>query len=515
MNEPPRAAPDPIRVTSPATGEVLATLPDEGEAGVAAAMAAAREAAPAWAARPLSERAEALRRWRDSVLDEPEVVRTLVRESGKPRHEAEGFEVLYLCELIRFSIRAARRALREETRHPFLFRTKKTRLMRRPLGVVGVIGPWNFPILNNAADAVGPLLAGNAVVLKPSEVTPLTSRLLGELWVKAGNPPGVFQVVVGRAAAGAALAEAADGLMFTGSVATGRKIAAIAGRRLIPCVTELGGKAPFIVLSGADLHRAAEAAAWSNFIHSGQVCVRTERIYVAEEVADRFEALLVDRVKSLRQSAPDGGSGTPHDLGAVTFARQIDVVERQIADAVAKGARILVGGARRGDLRGNFFPPTVLGGATHQMEVMREETFGPLVPIMRVRDAEQAVELANDTHLGLNATVFGDRRQAEGVAQRIQSGLVIVNDVLVNYFVVEAPLGGWKASGLGVRHGVEGIRQWTRTEAVTVRRPLLAPLERLIARKLAFPYDPRVLSLMTRGMRLLYRRGLRAKFRRP
>jgi acyl-CoA reductase-like NAD-dependent aldehyde dehydrogenase len=513
MNASTRAAADPIRVHSPATGELLAELPDEGQAGVEAAMTVAREAATAWAAWPLAARAEALKKWRDAVLDEPAVVRTLVAESGKPRHEAEMLEVLYLCELIRFSTRAARRALREETRHPFLFRTKKTHLVRRPLGVVGVIGPWNFPILNNAADCVAPLLAGNAVVLKPSEVTPLTSRLLRDLWVKAGNPPGVFQVVVGRGATGAALVERVDGLMFTGSVATGRKIAAIAGGRLIPCVTELGGKSPFIVLAGADLPRAAEAAAWSSFMHSGQACVRTERIYVEEQIADRFEAMLVDRVKAFRQRAP-GASGEPHDLGAVTFARQLDVVERQIADATAKGARILVGGSKRLDLPGNFFPPTVLGDATHEMEVMREETFGPLVPIMRVRDADQAVRLANETHLGLNATVFGERHQAEAVARRIQSGQAIVNDVLVHYLVVEAPLGGWKASGLGVRHGVEGIRQWTRTEAITVRRPLLAPIERFIARKLAFPYDARVRSLMARAMRLLYRRGW-ARFRKP
>jgi acyl-CoA reductase-like NAD-dependent aldehyde dehydrogenase len=506
----------PIRVLSPATGALIAEVPDEGAAGVAAAVAAARAVGPAWASRPLSERVDALKSWRDVVLDETSAVAdTLVAESGKPGHEAEVFEILYLCELIRFACRVSRRVLSDEIRNPMLFLTKKTRLIRRSLGVVGVIGPWNFPILNNAADAVGPLLMGNTVVLKPSEITPLTSLLLRDLWVKAGNPPGVFQVVTGRGEAGAALVDLADGIMFTGSVATGRKVAARAGGRLIRCVTELGGKSPFIVLSGADLPRAAEAAAWSSFVHSGQACIRTERIYVEEAIADRFEALLVDRVRALRPAAPGADASAPHDLGAVTFAGQLAVVERQIADATAKGARVAVGATRRAEPPGQFFPPTVLLRANHDMEVMKEETFGPLVPVMRVKDAEEALRLANDTHLGLNATVFGPREKAMAFARKLESGQAIVNDALVNYFVVESPLGGWKWSGLGVRHGVEGLRQWTRTEAITVGRPLLAPIERLLAKKLAFPYDARFHTFMRRASRFLYRRGIREKFRVP
>ncbi len=503
-----------IQIHSPATGELLGEVPDLDAAAVGEAVARARAAAPAWAALELGERVEALLKWRDLVLDTPLVPETLVRESGKPRHEAEGLEVLYLCELIRAMARLSRRAFAEETRNPLLFLTKKTRLVRHPLGVVGVIGPWNFPILNNAADAVAPLLAGNAVVLKPSEITPLTSCVLRDLWLKAGNPPDVFQVVTGRGAAGAALVDLADAVMFTGSVATGRKIAARCGERLVPCVTELGGKSPFVVLPGANLERAAEAAAWSSFIHSGQVCIRTERIYVHASVADRFEQLLVSRVAALRQGPPDPTGGA-HDLGSVTFVRQIEVVERQIADAVAKGARVLVGGTRRGSGPGLFFEPTVLSGATHDMEVMREETFGPLVPVMRFWENAEALHLANDTHLGLNATVFGPPAEAEAFARRLHSGQAIVNDALVNYFVVESPLGGWRASGLGVRHGIEGLRQWTRVEAITMRRPLLAPVDRFLSKRLAFPYDPRVLAVLRVAMRLLYRRGFAAKLHRP
>jgi acyl-CoA reductase-like NAD-dependent aldehyde dehydrogenase len=495
----------PLRIVSPASGEFLAEVPDEGAEGALLAVARARAAAPAWAGLPFGERAGALKRWRTAALDSPDLITTLVGESGKPRHEAEAFELLYFCELIRYGISVGRRALATESRHPFLFMTKRTDLTRKPLGVVGVIGPWNFPLLNNAADAVFPLLAGNAVVLKPSEVTPLTSVLLGKLWAEAGNPPGVFQAVTGLGATGAALLEEVDGVMFTGSVQTGRKVAAKAGERLIPCVTELGGKSPFIVLEGADLDAAAGAAVWSGFAHSGQICIRTERVYVEEAVADEFEKKLADRVRALRQEVPGRGESGEHDLGSVTSPLQIEVVERHVADALGKGARAVTGGKRRTGLPGNFFEPTLLLGATQEMDVMREETFGPLLPVMRVKDAAEAVRLANDSPLGLNASVFGPEEKAVAVAHEMQSGNTIVNDVLVHYLIVEAPLGGIKASGLGVRHGIEGFRQWTRLETVTVNKPLLGPISRYLSRKLGFPYDRRVLGLIRKVTRLLYR----------
>ena len=495
----------PLRVVSPATGELLAELPAAGRAEVEAAVAAARAAGPAWAARPLLERVRALKRWRRAVVDDPEILKVLVRESGKPRQEAEGIELLYFCELCRFVCSTAGRALRSESRGSLLLAPRKTVVHRVPLGVVGVVGPWNFPILNNAADALAPLAAGNTVVLKPSEVTPLTSLRMEELWRKAGNPPDVFRVVAGRGDAGAALVDLADGVMFTGAVATGRKVAARCGERLVPCVTELGGKSPFVVLEGADLPRAAGSAAWSSFFHSGQACIRTERILVEETVADEFERLFLAEVAALRQEPPDPEGAREHDLGAVTFPRQLEVVARQIEEAVAKGARVALGGKRRTDLAGNFFEPTVLSGATPEMEVFREETFGPLVPIVRVKDAAGALRLANDSHLGLNATVWGPERAARDLGRRIESGNVIVNGALLNYTMVSAPLGGVKASGVGVRHGVEGIRAWTRVRAVNVGRPLLGPLDRLVQAKFAFPYDRTVLGLIRKALRLLFR----------
>ncbi len=498
------AAP-PLRVVSPATGELLAELPSAGRAEVEAAVAAARSAQPAWAGLPLRERAAALKRWRRAVLDDPELLRTLVGESGKPRHEAEAIELLYFAELTRFVCSAARRALRSESRGSLLLAPRKTVVHRVPVGVVGVVGPWNFPILNNAADALAPLVAGNAVVLKPSEVTPLTSLRMEELWRKAGNPPDVFRVVAGGRDAGAALVDLADGVMFTGAVATGRKVAARCGERLVPCVTELGGKSPFLVLAGADLPRAARSAAWSSFFHSGQACIRTERILVEEAVADEFERLFLAEVKALRQEPPDPEGNRDHDLGAVTFPRQLEVVARQIEEAVSKGARVALGGERRSDLPGNFFEPTVLTGATPEMEVAREETFGPLVPLVRVREGEEALRIANDSPLGLNATVWGPEGEAREVARRIASGNVVVNGALLHYTMVSAPFGGVKASGVGVRHGVEGIREWTRARAVNVVRPLLFPLDRLVQAKFAFPYDRRVLRLLRSALRLFYR----------
>ncbi len=502
---------EPIRVLSPATGKPIGEVPDAGPSGMEQAILKGKKAAESWGRLPIRERAEALRRFRDAVLDEPRVVTTLVLESGKPRHEAEGIEILYLCELIRFLCSSARRALKPEILRPFLLKTKRTRVLRKPLGIVGVIGPWNFPILNNAADAMAPLIAGNAVVLKPSEVTPLTSVLLGELWLRAGNPEGVFQTVTGRGPAGARLVDLADGIIFTGSVATGRRVASRCGERLIPCVAELGGKSPFIVLAGADLERAAQAAVWSSFVHSGQACIRTERIYVEEKVAPEFERRFLEKVATLRHANP-ARPGAEHDLGSVTFSRQIEILRKQLDEAVGKGAHLAHGGQAVSDLGESYFLPTVLLGATQDMDVMREETFGPLVAIMRVRDACDAIRLANDSQLGLNATVFGPERQARQVAEKLQSGIAIVNDALMHYLVVEAPLGGVKASGIGARHGIESIRQWTSAESVTSCFRPLAPVERFLARHLGFPYNRRALEMLRRATRILYGRGFRRKF---
>jgi len=273
----------PLVIRNPATGQVIEEVPCGGLSQVDEAMARARAAQGAWAALPFAARAAALRRLARALRDDPGFLDTLIGESGKPSYEAEAIEVFYTLELTRYYTgRAGRRALRDELRHPLIFANKRARLVHHARGVVAVIGPWNWPLLNNYADCIAPLLCGNAVVLKPSEHTPLTSLRVLALWRKLGLPNDVFQVVPGRAEAGEALCERADMIFFTGSQAVGRRVASRAGERLVPVVAELGGKSAMIVLADADLPRAAHAAVWSSFAHSGQVCVRTERVLVEE-----------------------------------------------------------------------------------------------------------------------------------------------------------------------------------------------------------------------------------------
>lgn len=494
---------------NPATGNEIAELELASPSDAALAIGRARTAQRAWESTPLGERCALLVAFGRRLRDDNTLVDTLVAESGKPLHEATVGELWYTLEILRFyTSRKARRTLSPHVRNLSLFAHKQARVLRRPCGVVGVIGPWNWPLLNNFADCLAPLIAGNAVILKPSEHTPLTSLRVQTLWKEAGLPPDLFQVLVGRGEVGQSLVEGADMIFFTGSQKTGRQIAARCGQRLIPCVLELGGKSPMLVLEDADLEGAARAAVWSAFAHSGQVCIRTERVLVDERVADRFLDLARRQVEALRQgpSTPlEDGRAPEVDVGAITFAPQMDVAEKQIAEAVSNGARVVVGGDRRRDLPGQFFRPTILADVTPDMSVMREETFGPVLPVMRVRDADEAVRIANDTEVGLSGSVWSrNEGRARDVASRLQAGSVCVNDVLVNYFCVEAPLGGIKASGLGFRHGSEALLQFCRTETVVEKRPGLGWLTPVISRRLAFPYRRSFLSLVKWVLRRRY-----------
>ena len=497
-----------LRVTNPATGQLIQTIPAADAQAADAAMARARAAQPAWGALPFSVRARTLRRLARALRDDLTFLDTLSAESGKPRYEAEGIELFYTLELTRyFTGRAGRRALADDLRHPFVFTNKRARVVRHPRGVVAVIGPWNWPLLNNYADCIAPLVAGNAVVLKPSEHTPMTSLRVADIARASGVPDGVFQVVAGRGDAGAALTATADMIFFTGSAATGKRVAQAAAVRLVPAVLELGGKSPMIVLADADLRRAAHAAVWSGFANSGQVCIRTERVIVEDAVADRFVELAAAEIAQLRQGPPPLGKpeASDIDVGAIAYAPQIERAQQHIADARARGGRIVTGGARRADLPGQFFAPTLIADATPDMAVMREETFGPVLPVMRVPDAEAALRAANDSPMGLSGSIWsGDARRARALARRLQAGSVCINDVLVNYFCVEAPLGGIKSSGSGYRHGPEGLRQFCRIETIIEDHPLLGWLSPLLGRELTFPYKPRTLQLLRRFMKLFY-----------
>jgi acyl-CoA reductase-like NAD-dependent aldehyde dehydrogenase len=508
QHTPATASPDgaagDIAVENPATGQVIARVPDLGSDAVAEFARRGRAAQPAWEALGFEGRGQVLRRAQKWLLDNAErVVETIVSETGKAWEDAQAAELAYGASAFGFWAKQAPKYLADErVKSASVFVKGKRLVLRyRPLGLVGVIGPWNYPLTNSFGDCIPALAAGNSVILKPSEVTPLTSLLLAEGLRECGLPADVFQVATGRGATGEALIDAVDMIMFTGSTATGRKVMARAAQTLTPVSLELGGKDPMIVLSDADLERAANAAVYYSMLNTGQTCISIERVYVEAPVYDAFVAKVTDKARALRHGSPAGPGSV--EVGAMTHGPQVDIVERHVEDARAKGARVLVGGAR-GGRAGNWFEPTVLADVDHDMAIMREETFGPTLPIMRVADADEAVRLANDSPYGLGASVFsGDAARGEAIARRLESGSVCVNDALVNYYALELPMGGAKASGMGYRHGPGGIRKFTQHQALLVSR---IHLKRDVH---MYPYRLRTSRLLQRGMRLLYGRGRR------
>jgi acyl-CoA reductase-like NAD-dependent aldehyde dehydrogenase len=344
-------------------------------------------------------------------------------------------------------------------------------------------------------------MAGNSVILKPSEVTPLSSLLIAEMLKECGIPDGVFQVATGDGQTGAALIAEVDCVMFTGSSRTGKAVMKAAADVLVPCYLELGGKDPMIVCADANVDRAANAAAFWSMNNAGQVCISVERCYVEAPIYDEFVQKVTENVRSLRQGVPTG-VGTV-DVGAVIFPPQLDIVEDHVRDAVAKGAKILTGGHARSGA-GRFFEPTVLVDVDHTMKCMQEETFGPTLPIMKIANAEEGVRLANDSEYGLQASVWtGDTDKGEALARRIEAGVVCVNDAQVNYTALNLPMGGWKTSGLGTRHGSAGIRKYTKVQSLLVTKRALK------REPFMFPYKARQTMILRRFFKLLYGRGSR------
>jgi acyl-CoA reductase-like NAD-dependent aldehyde dehydrogenase len=503
--QPAVQTPDQIEVSNPATGEVIRTVPVASAADVDAIVARARAAQPAWEALGFEGRGRILRRAQKWVVDHTDrLVEVIVSETGKTHEDALMAEIAYAANAFGFWAKRAPEYLADEKiRSSNLFVAGRSLKVRyRPVGVVGVIGPWNYPLTNSVGDCIPALAAGNTVVLKPSEVTPLTSLLVADALRECGVPEGVFQVATGRGATGEALIDAVNMVMFTGSTATGKKVMARAAQTLTPVSLELGGKDPLIVLSDADLERAANAAVYYSMQNGGQTCISIERVYVEAPVYDDFVARVTDKVKALRQGVP-GGPGSV-DIGAITFPAQLDIVTRHVDAARDAGARVAVGGHGSSE-HGRYFEPTLLVDVDHSMACMTEETFGPTLPIMRVADAEEAISMANDSRYGLGASVWTkDTARGEAIAARLESGAVCVNDASINYVALELPMGGWKESGLGVRHGAPGIRKYTRQQAQLVTR--FAPMKREVH---MFPYKAGTTRLLTRLVRLLYGRGKR------
>jgi len=457
---------------NPATGEVLRELECAGEGDVHAAVSRAQVAQAAWAELGLRRRIDVLREFqRNLYLRKSEIAAAITREVGKPLVEALVTEVLVVLDAARFLIDNAWGLLRDEPvpHGNLVTKLKSGWLVREPHGVIGIISPWNYPFSIPATETLAALVAGNAVVLKPSELTPLVALELASLLHAAGVPKDVFQVVIGEGPAGAALLRSPiDKLVFTGSVATGKRIAAAAAERLLPVVLELGGKDPMLVLDDADVDVASSAAVWGAFVNAGQACLSVERCYVHRSLYESFAKACAEKTKQLRVG---NGMDSHTDVGPMIQERQVRIVESHVEDAKARGARVLAGGKRLPELGPNFYAPTVLADVTQEMRIMREETFGPVLPVMACADDDEAVRLANDSEYGLAASVWTrDRKRGERLARRIHAGTVMVNDVISCFGISEAPHGGVKASGVGRTHGRFGLDEMVRVKYLDMDR---------------------------------------------
>jgi|SRR5690625_203449 len=457
------------RVTNPASLEVIGEFRVETADDLRVRVQRARKAQAAWAKRSVKERAEIIQNALDLLVErKEEIIDTIVADTGRGRTETLLMEIIPSADSMAWYARRAPGMLKDrKVGTQTLLKAKRMVVTHRPLGVVGVIAPWNGPFVLSINPSVPALLAGNAVIIKPSEITPFSGGLVEQLFLDAGLPEGLLQVARGDGETGAALIEAGiDKLSFTGSTATGRKVAESAGRNLVQYSLELGGKDASIVCADADLDRAARGVLYGAMFNTGQFCCATERVYVVREVADAFIDKVVEHAKALRQ-----GDDGEQDVSAMIWPNQIPIIEAQIEDALKKGARVLVGGKRNTALKGEAFEPTVLVDVNHSMRVMQEENFGPILPIMVVEDEDEALALANDSDFGLSGTVWTkDNKKGLEIAKQMETGSICVNESSLTYGIHRAPFGGVKQSGVGYVHGDEGILHFTRQVPVIFDR---------------------------------------------
>ena len=462
---------------NPATGAEVGRVSVTSAEDVTAAVERARIAQRAWKRTSFAERSRLVMKAREVILADIDGIAHLIsQESGKPFGEAISMEISPVLDLMQYFARNAEKLLRPAKigigLYALLGRTSK--IVYHPLGVVGIIPAWNYPFSIPLGEAVMALMAGNTVVIKPSELTPFVGLKIGEIFEKAGFPENAVQIVSGDGSTGGALVDAApDKIMFTGSVATGKKIAAAAAKNLTSVVLELGGKDPMIVFADANLELAAGAAVWGAFCNSGQSCSSVERLYVEEGAAEELTRKIVEKTRALTQ---DTGGKETTSIGAMSSERQVKIVEDHVEDFRASGAKIEIGGRRNPALEGLFYEPTVITNANNDMRAMQEETFGPTLPIATFTTEEEAIRLANDSEFGLTASVWTrDLTKGKRIAEKIEAGSVCVNEVLYTHGIGQTPWGGFKNSGRGRTHGREGLMELVQPQHIHVNRIALLP----------------------------------------
>jgi acyl-CoA reductase-like NAD-dependent aldehyde dehydrogenase len=462
---------------NPATGVEVGRAKQIAPEEVAATVARSREVFHKWKGTSFSERRLLVMKAREVILAEmDEIAHLISAESGKPFGEAIAMEVAPVLDLMQYFARNAEKMLRPKRIGIGLYALlgRSSKIVYHPLGVVGIIPAWNYPFSIPLGEAVMAMMAGNAVVIKPSELTPLVGLKIGEICEKAGFPENAVQIVTGDGRTGAALVEAApDKIMFTGSVATGKKIAEAAAKNLTSVVLELGGKDPMIVFDDANLDLAAAAAVWGAFCNAGQSCSSVERLYVQEGAAEDLIRRIVEKVNALKQ---DTGDKETTSVGAMSSERQIHIVEDHVEDFRASGAKIETGGRRNPGLEGLFYEPTVITNANNDMRGMQEETFGPTLPIAVFRTEEEAIRLANDSEFGLTASVWTrDLSKGKRVAEKIEAGSVCVNEVLYTHGIGQTPWGGFKNSGRGRTHGRIGLMELVQPQHIHINHLAILP----------------------------------------
>lgn len=458
---PATVATNTITVLNPADDKPIGEIPCFSAAEIEAAVERARAAQARWAETPVARRLAIFRNFQRLLSEQKEsVAKVITREAGKPEVEALATEILVVLDAINYFLSTVPAFLRpEEVPHGSpVMKLKRGYLVREPYGVIGIISPWNYPFSIPSAQTIAALVAGNAVVIKPSELTPFSTLEMQKLLYAAGLDRDLLQVVTGDGAAGAALVNAnIQKIVFTGSVATGQRVAQAAAARLLPVILELGGKDPMIVLEDVDVNVASSAAVWGAFMNAGQTCLSVERCYVHERIYEPFLKACVEKTNQLRVGR---GDNEDTDVGPLIHQRQLKTVQQHVEDATSHGARLLAGGCTLPQLGPNFFSPTVLADVDHSMRIMREETFGPVLPVRSFKTDDEAIALANDSQFGLAASVWtGDRKRGEALARRIDAGTVMVNDMISCFGISEAPHGGVKSSGIGRTHGRFGLEE--------------------------------------------------------